>query len=143
VYSIHSLRNLGHQRNLPPFIRPEDSLPCSQGPATGPYLEPGEFRQNPHTLSFIMRFNVTSIPKLCLKAFFHFHVFRLHFCARLLSPQRLNLQNTNYVTRYLLIMKRQGNSLDSLQQRRPDSGSTSHIPSLNNRKYTLDDALCF
>jgi hypothetical protein len=33
-----------------------------------------------------MHFNVNCIPKLCLKAFFHFHVFRLHFCARLLSP---------------------------------------------------------
>jgi len=31
---------------IQPFVEIEDSLPCSQEPATGPYHEPHEF--NPH-----------------------------------------------------------------------------------------------
>jgi hypothetical protein len=29
-------------------MEPQGSLPCSQGPATGPYPEPDESKPNPH-----------------------------------------------------------------------------------------------
>jgi hypothetical protein len=37
--------------NSPAFMDPEDSLSCSQKPATGPYPEPGESSSHHHTLS--------------------------------------------------------------------------------------------
>jgi hypothetical protein len=34
-------------RNIPPFMKPEVSSPCSQKPTTGPYPEPEESRSHP------------------------------------------------------------------------------------------------
>jgi hypothetical protein len=37
-------------KKCPPFMDPEGSLLCSQGPASGPYLEPDEFSPHPPTI---------------------------------------------------------------------------------------------
>jgi hypothetical protein len=36
----------------------EESLPCTQEPANGPYLEPAESSPHPHTLFIYNRINI-------------------------------------------------------------------------------------
>jgi hypothetical protein len=43
---------LPHRDNFLPFMETEDSLPCSQESATGPYPEPDE--SSPHILSLFL-----------------------------------------------------------------------------------------
>jgi hypothetical protein len=58
-------------KKLPPSMEPEGSLPCSQEPATGPYLKPDDSSPQRHTLfiltpvlisSFHLRFRLVLSP---------------------------------------------------------------------------------
>jgi len=44
--------SLKWSRNSPPFLTPERSFPCSQGPTTGTYPEPAESNPRPISLLF-------------------------------------------------------------------------------------------
>jgi hypothetical protein len=66
----------------PPFTEPECTLPCSQGPATGPYTEPDESSPFPHTL-------FPSTTNLTLSCHLRLGLppcFRRNFCMHLSSP---------------------------------------------------------
>jgi hypothetical protein len=56
--SLRSQQSLSHS-NSQYFTEPDDSLPCSQEPATGLYPEPDESTPHP-------RYNLSKILRLCL-----------------------------------------------------------------------------
>ena len=61
-------------------MEPKDSVPCSQQPATTPYLEPNESISNMRILFFKTPLNIISIYALDLQVVSFFLVFQLEPC---------------------------------------------------------------
>jgi hypothetical protein len=62
---LEKLQSLFWSRNSLPFVKPEGSLPCLQGPATGPYREPD--KSGPHPKPYFLRSIATIYAHLRLR----------------------------------------------------------------------------
>jgi hypothetical protein len=64
-------------------MEPEGSVPCSQEPATGPYLESDESTPRPHKLFFRVHFKIIPPPMYAYLVISSLQDFLLKFCTHL------------------------------------------------------------